>query len=73
MKVSIITVSFNSEKTINDTFRSIRNQNYNNIEYIVVDGNSSDNTLKIIKQNSDISSKSDETSEDFSSLSKAAS
>ena len=54
MKVSIITVSYNSQKTINDTFRSVRNQNYNNIEYIVVDGNSSDNTLKIIKQNSDI-------------------
>lgn len=49
MKISIITVCFNSSKTIEKTFQSIKNQSYQNIEYIVVDGGSSDDTLKIIK------------------------
>jgi glycosyltransferase involved in cell wall biosynthesis len=51
---SIVTVSFNSEETILDTFNSIRGQDYNNIEYIVVDGGSNDKTLEIIKKNNDI-------------------
>ena len=33
-KISIITVCFNSEKTINDTLKSIKSQDYNNIEYM---------------------------------------
>jgi len=49
MKISIITICFNSSKTIEKTFQSIKNQSYKNIEYIVVDGGSSDDTLKIIK------------------------
>lgn len=49
-KVSIITASFNSEKTISDTINSVLNQTYKNIEYIIVDGNSTDNTVSIIKQ-----------------------
>ena len=49
MKISIITVCFNSSKTIEKTFQSIKNQSYQNIEHIVVDGGSSDDTLKIIK------------------------
>ena len=48
--VSIITVSFNSEKTIKDTFESILNQTYKNIEYIVIDGASKDKTINIIKE-----------------------
>jgi len=54
MKVSIITVSYNSDKTIKDTFDSIRNQTYKNIEYIVIDGNSTDNSISIFQDNSDI-------------------
>ena len=48
--ISIITVSFNSEKTIEKTIISVLQQNYENIEYIVIDGNSKDGTLDIIKK-----------------------
>jgi glycosyltransferase involved in cell wall biosynthesis len=50
LKVSIITVSFNSAKTIADTIESVLSQDFPEIEYIIVDGNSSDDTLKIIRQ-----------------------
>lgn len=49
MKISVITVSFNSEETIKDTIRSVYKQDYHDIEYIAVDGKSSDNTVNIIK------------------------
>lgn len=50
MKVSIITVAFNSGRTLADTFRSVLAQTYNDIEYIVVDGGSKDNSLNIIRE-----------------------
>lgn len=53
MKVSLITVSYNSSKTIEDTIRSVVNQTYPNIEYIIVDGASKDDTLKIIEKYKD--------------------
>lgn len=53
MKVSIITVSFNSAKTIADTIKSVLSQDFPQIEYIVVDGGSSDGTVEIIKQYED--------------------
>lgn len=53
MKVSIITVSFNSASTIEDTIRSVSAQTHPDIEYIIVDGNSADDTLSIIKKYKD--------------------
>ena len=44
MKISIVTVCFNSERTIAKTLSSIEDQSYQNIEVVVVDGGSSDNT-----------------------------
>ena len=51
MKLSIITVCLNSEKTISDTINSVNSQNYKNIEHIFIDGGSTDNTINLIKQN----------------------
>ena len=48
-KISIITVAFNSVKTIQDTIESILLQDYKNIEYIIIDAGSSDGTVEIIK------------------------
>jgi glycosyltransferase involved in cell wall biosynthesis len=50
MKISIITATYNSSKTIKDTIDSLVMQNYSDLEYIIVDGNSSDNTLDIISE-----------------------
>lgn len=47
VKISIITVSFNSEKTIDETINSVLEQDYENFDYIIIDGNSTDNTVKI--------------------------
>ncbi|MDE6347484.1 MAG: glycosyltransferase [Bacteroides sp.] len=50
MKISLITVTFNSESTLRDTIESVLVQSYPNIEYILVDGASKDNTVDIIKE-----------------------
>lgn len=50
IKVSIITPCLNSEKTIQDTIKSVLNQTYENIEYIIVDGGSTDDTMCIVKE-----------------------
>lgn len=49
--ISIITVSKNSSRYIQETIDSIKNQKYKNIEYIIVDGGSADGTIDIIKKN----------------------
>ena len=49
LKVSVITACYNSASTIRDTLDSVVKQDYPNIEYIIVDGVSTDNTLDIVK------------------------
>ena len=50
MKISLITVCYNSEKTVEDTLKSVLQQNYENYEYIVIDGKSKDHTIDIVKK-----------------------
>ena len=50
MKVSIITVVLNAEKTLERTISSVLAQTYDNIEYIIIDGKSTDNTLRIAEE-----------------------
>jgi glycosyltransferase involved in cell wall biosynthesis len=49
MKISIITITYNSQETIKKTIESVLSQSYSNIEYIIVDGKSTDKTIHIIK------------------------
>ena len=53
MKVSIITVCYNSQETIQDTIKSVIDQTYQDIEYIIIDGGSWDRTLDIISKYKD--------------------
>ncbi len=58
MKISIITATYNVDKTLEYAIKSVLSQTYTDIEYIIIDGNSSDNTIDIIskyKNNIDIS------------------
>jgi len=50
IKISIVTTCFNSDKTIAYTLSSVHDQTYKNIEHILVDGGSQDDTLKIINE-----------------------
>lgn len=50
MKISIITATYNSAKTIRDTIESVLHQTYKDFEYIIVDGCSKDGTLDVVKQ-----------------------
>lgn len=50
LKVSVITVCYNSAHTIEETIQSVVKQNYGNIEYLIIDGGSTDGTLDILKK-----------------------
>ena len=54
MKVSIITVTFNSELYVADCLASVKAQKYHNIEHIIIDGGSTDKTISIVKKFSNI-------------------
>jgi glycosyltransferase involved in cell wall biosynthesis len=49
-KFSVITITYNAEKTLEDTIQSVITQNYHHIEYIIVDGASTDGTMKIVEK-----------------------
>lgn len=49
-KISIITITYNSEKTVEETIQSVVSQNYPNLEYLIIDGGSKDNTLNIVEK-----------------------
>ena len=53
MKVSIITVSYNSVRTIRATIESVLSQDYPNLEYVIVDGGSTDGTVAILREYAD--------------------
>tara|TARA_X000000950_G_C13784856_1_gene606756 strand:+ start:84 stop:824 length:741 start_codon:yes stop_codon:yes gene_type:complete len=53
LKISVITVTKNSEKYLEENIKSLSNQTFRNFEHIIIDGKSTDNTIGIIKKNSD--------------------
>lgn len=57
IKISVITVCFNAAETIERTIRSVRSQTYRNVEYIIVDGASTDGTMSIVSEHADMISK----------------
>lgn len=50
LKISIITITYNSAATLEHTLLSVIGQTYNNIEYIIIDGQSTDDTLKLVEK-----------------------
>ena len=52
-KVSIITISYNSEDTIEQTIQSVLSQTYDNVEYVVIDAGSTDRTVEIVNRYKD--------------------
>lgn len=53
MKISVITACFNSEKSIRQTIESVMHQDYKDIEYLIIDGGSTDGTLGIVREYED--------------------
>lgn len=53
-KISLITVTYQSASTLQSTIDSVRQQKYSNVEYILIDGGSTDGTIDIIKNNQDV-------------------
>ena len=50
MRISLITATFNSAETLRDTMQSVLNQTFKDVDYIIVDGNSKDATMEIVKE-----------------------
>lgn len=54
-RISVITISFNSENTISETFHSVKNQSFKDYEYLLIDGGSKDGTLTIANKQDHLS------------------
>lgn len=54
LKISIITIVYNNKEHIDDCINSVLNQNYSNVEYIIIDGGSTDGTVDIIKKHGEL-------------------
>ncbi len=52
-KISLVTISYNQEEFLNQTMRSVLDQNYPNLEYVVIDGGSKDRSVEVIKKYAD--------------------
>jgi glycosyltransferase involved in cell wall biosynthesis len=50
LKISIITITYNSEKTVEDTIKSVVSQDFPNVEYLIIDGLSKDKTLQVVNK-----------------------
>jgi glycosyltransferase len=50
MKISIVTCALNSSSTINKSIKSVQKQTYKNIEHLIIDGGSTDDTLRVVKK-----------------------
>ena len=50
IKISVITITYNSERTLEDTIKSVISQDYDNLEYLIIDGGSKDHTLDIVQK-----------------------
>lgn len=50
MKISLITATYNSAETLRGTLQSVMNQTFKDVDYIIIDGNSKDNTIEIVKE-----------------------
>ena len=51
MLITIVTVSFNCQNTIGETINSVRSQKYKKVQHLIIDGNSNDHTMRVVKEN----------------------
>ena len=53
MKITVVTVCYQAENTIEETIQSVLSQEYQDMEYLIIDGKSTDRTMEIVRQHAD--------------------